>query len=108
MVERVSVTKNVKVMQGRATVQFLAGRDYEVDADTKARLKRAGGLGPVEAEASTGEGDSTSPESVGSKPVEDMTKAELIAYAKASDIEIDESANKATILETIQTDPASA
>lgn len=38
---------------------------------------------------------------VGDKALEDMTKAEMVAFAKANDIEIDENAKKADIFDAI-------
>lgn len=104
----VIITRNMTVADdGGSARQFSkSDKPVSVSADVAHRLFRAGAA----FKASLREGKVTSDESKGSagkakaeKTVDDMTKAELISHAEENEIEVDASANKADILETIKT-----
>lgn len=73
------------------------------------RLVKIGAAKAAASKAASSKAASSKPEQKdetksSAKPLDEMTKAELVAYAKEENIEIDESANKGDILETIKAD----
>lgn len=93
---------------GRFRVPYKAGETLECDPDLERRLVEVDRIAEfVGAEPST---PSTTPDEVEEAPeqveetidLEDMTKAELIAYAEANGIEVDAKSRKAEIIAAIK------
>lgn len=93
---------------GRFRVPFKAGETLECDPDLERRLVEVDRIAEyVSAEPST---PSTTPDEVEGAPeqveeaidLEDMTKAELIAYAEQRGIEVDAKSRKAEIIAAIK------
>ena len=93
---------------GRFRVPYKAGETLECDPDLERRLVEVDRIAEfVSAEPST---PSTAPDEVEEAPeqveeaidLEDMTKAELIAYAEANGIEVDAKSRKAEIIAAIK------
>ena len=87
---------------GRFRVPYKAGETLECDPDLERRLVEVDRIAEfVGAEPSTP--STTAPEQVEEAPdLEDMTKAELIAYAEQRCIEVDAKSRKAEIIAAIK------
>lgn len=87
---------------GRFRVPYKAGETLECDPDLERRLVEVDRIAEfVGAEPSTP--STTAPDEVEEAPdLEDMTKAELIAYAEQRGIEVDAKSRKAEIIAAIK------
>ncbi len=94
---------------GRFRVPYKAGETLECDPDLERRLVEVDRIAEfVSAEPSTP--STTAPDEVEEAPeqveeaidLEDMTKAELIAYAEANGIEVEAKSRKAEIIAAIK------
>ncbi|OHV85791.1 hypothetical protein LCM4579_00005 [Ensifer sp. LCM 4579] len=80
--------------------QFVKGEKPDVSASEFGRLKRA--KAAVLAGAETSEPVEGNQGGDKGESLDDMTKAELLAYAEANQIEVDPKAAKAVVLATIK------